>query len=87
MKTLSAKQIGNDLVDALDELNKIEDESILIDLHGNKFVVLKEEDYQGWNETAYLLSSPKNSAILQNALKEPLDECTNLKDAINELDD
>ncbi|MGR3220818.1 MAG: type II toxin-antitoxin system Phd/YefM family antitoxin [Candidatus Anammoxibacter sp.] len=87
MKTLSAKQIGNELVEALDELNKIDDESVLIDLHGNKFVVLKEEDYHGWSETAYLLSSSKNSEVLQNALKEPLEKCTDLKDAINELDD
>lgn len=86
MKTLSRKQLGTELVEALDELEKTKDESLLIDVHGNKFVVLKEEDYQGWRETAYLLSSSKNSKVLQKALEEPLEECTDLKDAINELD-
>ena len=51
----------------------------MIDLHGQKFIVLKEEVYRSWHETDYLLSSTKNTtAALENALKEPLEECSDL---------
>ena len=86
MKILSEKQLGNELVDALDDLNKIEDEQLVIDLHGQKFIVLKEENYRGLCETDYLLSSTKNTTALEIALKEPLEECSDLRDVINELD-
>ncbi len=82
MKILSEKQLGNDLVDALDDLNKIDDEQLVIDLHGQKFIVLKEEIYRGWLETDYLLSSTKNTTALENAIKEPLEECIGLRDVI-----
>jgi len=47
-------------------------------------VVLKED--RGWHETAYLLSSLKNSEVLQKALDEPLDNCKEFKDVVRELD-
>ena len=83
MKTISKKQLSREFLNALDESGE---EPLLIDLPGQKFVVLKEEDYRGWNETSYLLSSSKNAKILQDALEEPLDECRDLKDVLKELD-
>ncbi len=47
---------------------------------------ISEEDCRGWRETVYLLSSSKNSEVLQKALEEPLDECRDLKDVLDELD-
>ncbi len=86
MKTISKKQLSNEFLDALDELYKTGGESLMINLHGQKFVVLKEKDYRVWRETAYLLSSSKNSEILQEALEEPLEKCKDLKDVLKELD-
>lgn len=84
MKTISANQLNQDV---LDKLDKTGEEALLVDSHGHKFVVLKEEDYLGWLETAYLFSSSKNSEILNKALDEPLDECKDYKDVLEELDD
>jgi len=67
-------------------LNLTSIDPLLINSHGHKFVVLKEDDYQGWSETTHLLSSAKNFNILQKALKESIEECTDLKDVINELE-
>ena len=86
MKTISEKCLNNEFIDALEDLNRLGEELILIDLHGRKFVILKEEDYRGWRETAYLLSSSKNSEVLQKAIEEPLNKCRNLKDVLDELD-
>ena len=73
MKTISAEQLTPEVLSALDELDRTGEEPILINSRGQKFVVLKEEDYRGWHETAYLLSSLKNSEVLQKGLEEPLD--------------
>jgi len=87
MKTIIEYQLGSELINALDELGKSDTETLFIHLHGQKFAVLREEDYRGWKETAYLLSSSKNAEILHQALNEPLDECKDLTDILNELDD
>lgn len=86
MKTVTAKQLNQDVIETLNELDKTGEIAILVDIHGHKFVVLKEEDYKGWRETAYLLSSSKNSEILQKSLEEPLDKCKDLKNVLRELD-
>lgn len=84
MITLSQKQLSGDFVNALDGLSG--HEALIIELKGKKFFVLKEEDYRGWHETAYLLSSSKNAQFLQKAIEEPLNECRDLKDVLRELD-
>jgi len=86
MTTLTKKQLNRDLIQALEELIKKKKEPILIDLDGQKFVVLSERDYRGWLETAYLFSSSKNAKILREAMEEPIDQCKDLKDVLKELD-
>lgn len=61
MKTISAEQLTPEVLDALDELDRTGEEPILMNSRGQKFVVLREEDYRGWHETAYLLSTASNS--------------------------
>ena len=86
MKTLTKKQLNSDLIKALESLKKKSKEPILIDLEGQKFVVLNESDYRGWLETAYLLSSSKNATVLLDAMEQPVDQCRDLKDVLKELD-
>jgi PHD/YefM family antitoxin component YafN of YafNO toxin-antitoxin module len=86
MKTLIEQQLSRDFIDALDELNETPEYSLLIHIHGQEFVVLKAEDYQSWQETAYLLSSSKNAECLHSALAEPLDNCKDLTDVLKDLD-
>ncbi|MCP4347927.1 MAG: hypothetical protein GY795_20685 [Desulfobacterales bacterium] len=59
MKTITENQLSRDFIEALDDLSKAAQEPLLIDLHGKKFVVLKEEEYRKF-ETGYLHSSSKN---------------------------
>ena len=86
MKTIAVRQLSQEVLDALDELDRTGEEPFLINSRGHKFVVLREEDYRGWRETAHLLYSSKNSEVLQKALEESLDECRDLKDVLEELD-
>ena len=86
MTTIPEKQLSPELIDALEDLIKSENRPIKLNSGGQNFVLLKEQDYRGWIETAYLLSSKKNAKILQDALDEPLDECKDLKAVLNDLD-
>jgi len=86
MKTIFAEQLGQEVRRALDDLAGKGEEPILLNSKGQRFVILKEGDYRGWIETAHLLSSPKNSQVLQEALTEPLDRCRDVKDILDELE-
>ncbi|MFH1562101.1 MAG: hypothetical protein ABIF11_01590 [Nitrospirota bacterium] len=86
MKAIFAEQLNNQVLNALDDLERSGKEPILMNSRGQRFVILKEEDYCGWRETAYLLSSSKNSKVLYEALAEPLEKCRDLKDVLNELE-
>lgn len=86
MRTISEKQLTAEFVGALRELDNKGKELIRINLSGQKFVVLKEEDYRGWLETAYLLSSSTNAKVLQEAMEAPLEQCKDLRDVLKELD-
>ena len=82
MRTISAQQLSQEVLDALDQLGRTGEEPVLVDSRGQKFVVVREEDYRGWRETAYLFSSLKNSEVLQQGLEEPLDTCRDLDDVV-----
>ena len=83
MRTIFENQLNQEIIEALNEEGQ---EPLLIELYGKKFVVLRAEEYQGWRETEYLLSSSKNSRILQKSLEEPLEKCKNLEDVLGELE-
>lgn len=86
MKTLTQNQLNSDLVKALQEMKKTSKEPILIDLAGDRYVVLNERDYRGWLETIHLLSSSKNASILKEAMDEAIDQSRDFKDVLKELD-
>jgi PHD/YefM family antitoxin component YafN of YafNO toxin-antitoxin module len=60
---------------------------VLINSQGHRFVVMREADYRGWQETQYLLSSAENSRVLREARAEALDDSHDLKDVLDELAD
>ncbi|MBT9133035.1 MAG: hypothetical protein DDT33_01566 [Firmicutes bacterium] len=86
MKTIFPEQLSQEFLRALDDLAAEVVEEVVIDSKGQRFVILKEEDYRGWMETAHLLSSAKNVRILQEALNEPLDRCRDVKDILDEME-
>ncbi len=54
--------------------------------NGKRFVLIPEDKYNSLIETMYLLSSPKNKRQLQESLNEPIENCEDFDDVINELE-
>jgi len=86
MKTIPANQLQPEILKFLDELTKTKEATALVNSKGQRFVMVLEEEYRGWRETAYLLSSKHNAKILTQAMSQPLSECRDLKDVLNTLD-
>jgi antitoxin YefM len=70
MKTLSYSAIRNNLAKAID--NVVEDHApILITRQkGEPAVLMSLEDFESWQETAYLLRNPANAAHLRRGLAQ-----------------
>jgi len=85
MRTLVATDLQPQIKQFLDEVTGYKEVPLLVNSKGKKFVIIPEEDFRGWNETAYLLSSKKNVRVLKQALNQPLSECRDLKDVLNDL--
>jgi len=60
---------------------------VLINSQGHRFVVMREADYRGWQETQYLLSSTRNARVLREARVEAVEDSRDLKDVLDELAD
>jgi PHD/YefM family antitoxin component YafN of YafNO toxin-antitoxin module len=60
---------------------------VLVNSQGHRFVVMREEDYRGWRETEYLLSTSTNARVLREAREEPFDDARDLTDVLNDLAD
>ncbi len=58
---------------------------VLINSQGHRFVVMREADYRGWQETQYLLSSAGNARVLREARAEAMEDSRDLKDVLDEL--
>jgi len=78
MKTIVSTQLSYEFIKELESLIDKNQSSLCIDLNNYKFIVVKENDYNAWQETSYLLSSLKNAELLKKAIDEPLDECKDL---------
>jgi PHD/YefM family antitoxin component YafN of YafNO toxin-antitoxin module len=59
---------------------------VLVNSTGHRLVVMTEEDYRGWQETHYLLSSAENARVLHEARAEPLENTRSLQDVLDGLD-
>ena len=58
----------------------------VITKNGKRFVLIPEDKYKSLIETMYLLSSPKNKKQLEESLNEPIENCEDFDDIINELE-
>jgi PHD/YefM family antitoxin component YafN of YafNO toxin-antitoxin module len=79
-----AQSVLDDLLAPVDESGEA---VVLVNSQGHRFVVMREEDYRGWRETQYLLSSSANARVLREAREEPLEESRDLKDVFDDLAD
>ena len=70
MDTISYSAFRNHLASTLDKVND-DHKPILITRQNNKpAVLISLEDFHAYEETAYLMASPKNAARLQQAIEQ-----------------
>lgn len=70
MKTLSYTTIRNNLAKAIDQVNEDHAPIVITRQKGASAVLVSMEDYESWQETAYLARSPAMRRRLRSALKQ-----------------
>lgn len=70
MKTLSYSAFRKELAHALDKVNDDHVPILITRQKGRPAVVMSLEDFKSYEETAYLMASPKNASRLNEAIQE-----------------
>lgn len=70
MDTMSYTAFRNDLASVLDRVNDDHKPVLITRQNGKPAVVISLEDFQAYEETAYLMASPKNAARLNDAINQ-----------------
>lgn len=70
MDTMSYSAFRNQLAGALDKVNDDHKPILITRQNGKPAVVMSLEDFQAYEETAYLMASPKNAERLNQAIAE-----------------
>ncbi len=69
MKHVTYSAFRNDLARMLDKVNEDHAPLLITRQNGAPAVVMSLEDFTSWQETAYLMSSPKNAERLSASIK------------------
>jgi antitoxin YefM len=70
MDTMSYTAFRNDLASVLDKVNDDHKPVLITRQNGKPAVVISLEDFQAYEETAYLMASPKNAVRLNDAINQ-----------------
>jgi len=70
MDTLNYSTFRNQLARTLDKVNDDHQPVIITRQNGKAAVVMSLEDFKAYEETAYLMASPKNMARLSQAVAD-----------------
>jgi len=70
MDTLSYSAFRTQLAKTLDKVNNDHKPVLITRQNGKPTVVISLEDFQAYEETAYLMASPENSSRLNQAINE-----------------
>jgi antitoxin YefM len=70
MKTLSYSAIRNNLAKAIEQVTDDHAPILITRQKGTPAVLISLEDFEAWQETAYLLRSPENAAHLRRGLAQ-----------------
>jgi len=70
MDTMSYSAFRSQLAGTLDKVNDDHKPVLITRQNGKPAVVMSLEDFQAYEETAYLMASPKNAARLNQAIAE-----------------
>lgn len=70
MDTMSYSSFRSHLASTLDKVNDNHKPILITRQNGKPAVVISLEDFQAYEETAYLMASPKNAERLNEAISE-----------------
>jgi antitoxin YefM len=70
MDTLSYSSFRNSLASVLDKVNNDHKPVMITRQNGKPAILMSVEDFQSYEETAYLMASPKNAERLNQAISE-----------------
>lgn len=70
MNTLNYSILKNNLADVLDKVNDDHMPVIIKRQNGKEAVIISLEDFKSYEETFYLMASPKNAQRLHEAIAE-----------------
>ena len=70
MDVLSYSSLRNNLASSLDKVNEDHVSILITRQNGKPAVIMSLEDYNSYEETAYLMSSPKNVERLNKSIAE-----------------
>jgi antitoxin YefM len=84
MDTLSYSAFRTNLASTLDKVNDDHKPVIITRQGGKPAVLISLEDFQAYEETAYLMASPKNASRLNDAIAEVEAGRTQIRELIEE---
>ena len=70
MNTISYSNFRSHLAETLDKVNEDHVPIIITRQNGKPAVIISLEDFKSYEETAYLMASPKNATRLNQAIAE-----------------
>ena len=70
MNSISYSAFRGNLASILDQVNDDHQPMLITRQNGKPAVVISLEDFQAYEETAYLMASPKNAARLNQAVAD-----------------
>lgn len=70
METMSYSQLRNQLAKTLDKVNEDHAPVLVTRQNGKPAVLVSLEDFQAYEETAYLMASPANAARLNESIAQ-----------------
>jgi antitoxin YefM len=70
MDTLSYFEFRTNLAKLMDKVNQDHTPLLVTRQNGKPIVVMSFDDFQSYEETAYLIASPKNAERLNQAISE-----------------
>jgi len=70
MDTMSYSSFRSHLASTLDKVNDDHKPGLITRQNGKPAIVMSLEDFKAYEETAYLMASPKNAARLNQAITE-----------------
>lgn len=74
MNAITVNEAQNDLTRIIEQVSSDAEPTIICGEQGQKAVLLSLEEFNAWQETIYLLSSPANADHLRQSIAETKDE-------------